>query len=119
VAPLRLGGLRGKESTPSVWLGGTGESSTVGKQEHLGTRIHAVTASGGGFNFPVVPWWHSPLLATQVKSRPVYYVMTGHLLCALAYYLDPLLSRNLPGSIRLGYAFSVHSKLPVNCLLRP
>jgi hypothetical protein len=29
VAPLRLGGLRGKESTPSVWLGGTGESSTV------------------------------------------------------------------------------------------
>jgi hypothetical protein len=33
VAPLRLGGLRGKESTPSVWLGGTGESSTVGKQE--------------------------------------------------------------------------------------
>jgi hypothetical protein len=33
VAPLRLGGLRGKESTPSVWLGGTGESSLVGKQE--------------------------------------------------------------------------------------
>jgi hypothetical protein len=25
VAPLRLGGLRGKKSTPSVWLGGTGE----------------------------------------------------------------------------------------------
>jgi hypothetical protein len=25
VAPLRLGGLRGKQSTPSVWLGGTGE----------------------------------------------------------------------------------------------
>jgi hypothetical protein len=24
VAPLRLGGLRGKKSTPSVWLGGTG-----------------------------------------------------------------------------------------------
>jgi hypothetical protein len=24
VAPLRLGGLRGKQSTPSVWLGGTG-----------------------------------------------------------------------------------------------
>ena len=33
MAPLRLGGIRGKESTPSVWLGGTGESSTVGKQE--------------------------------------------------------------------------------------
>ena len=33
MAPLRLGGLRGNESTPSVWLGGTGESSTIGKQE--------------------------------------------------------------------------------------
>jgi len=33
VAPLRLGGLWGKESTPRIWLGGTSESSTVGKQE--------------------------------------------------------------------------------------
>jgi hypothetical protein len=33
VAPLRLGGLRGKKSTPSVWLGGTGEFIAVGKQE--------------------------------------------------------------------------------------
>jgi hypothetical protein len=33
VAPLRLGGLRGKKSTPSVWLGGTGELVAVGKQE--------------------------------------------------------------------------------------
>jgi hypothetical protein len=32
VAPLRLGGLRGKKSTPSVWLGGTGELLMVGKQ---------------------------------------------------------------------------------------
>jgi hypothetical protein len=31
VAPLRLGGLRGKQSTPSDWLGGTGEGSTVGE----------------------------------------------------------------------------------------
>jgi hypothetical protein len=36
VAPLRLGGLRGKQSTPSDWLGGTGELSTVGKQERPG-----------------------------------------------------------------------------------
>jgi hypothetical protein len=36
VAPLRLGGLRGKKSTPSVWLGGTGELVEVGKQEQLG-----------------------------------------------------------------------------------
>jgi hypothetical protein len=27
VAPLRLGGRRGKQSTPRVWLGGTGERS--------------------------------------------------------------------------------------------
>jgi hypothetical protein len=33
VAPLRLGGLRGKKSTPSAWLGGTGELDEIGKQE--------------------------------------------------------------------------------------
>jgi hypothetical protein len=33
VAPLRLGGLRGKQSTPSDWLGGTGVVSTVGERE--------------------------------------------------------------------------------------
>ena len=33
MAPLRLGGLRGKQSTPSVWMGGTGEPFVVGKQE--------------------------------------------------------------------------------------
>jgi hypothetical protein len=40
VAPLRLGGLRGKQSTPSDWLGGTGEVSTVGEQERQGARGH-------------------------------------------------------------------------------
>jgi hypothetical protein len=38
VAPLRLGGLRGKQSTPSDWLGGTSEISTVGEQERQGAR---------------------------------------------------------------------------------
>jgi hypothetical protein len=38
VAPLRLGGLRGKQSTPSDWLGGTGELSTVGKKKRHGAR---------------------------------------------------------------------------------
>jgi hypothetical protein len=38
VAPLRLGGLRGKQSTPSDWLGGTGEVSTVGGQERQGAQ---------------------------------------------------------------------------------
>jgi hypothetical protein len=33
VAPLRLRGLRGKQSTPSDWLGGTGEVSVVSKQD--------------------------------------------------------------------------------------
>jgi hypothetical protein len=36
VAPLRLGGRRGKQSTSRVWLGGTGERSTVGERERLG-----------------------------------------------------------------------------------
>jgi hypothetical protein len=36
VAPLRLGGLRGKQSTPSDWLGGTGVVSTVGEREQHG-----------------------------------------------------------------------------------
>jgi hypothetical protein len=31
VAPLRLEGLRRKQSTPSVWLGRTGKPSTVGE----------------------------------------------------------------------------------------
>ena len=38
MAPLRLGGLRGKQSTPSNWLGGTGEGSTVDKKERQGAR---------------------------------------------------------------------------------
>jgi hypothetical protein len=36
VAPLWLGGLRGKQSTPSDWLGGTGVVSTVGERERHG-----------------------------------------------------------------------------------
>jgi hypothetical protein len=49
VAPLRLGGLRGKQSTPSVWLGGTGVVSTVGKRERHGagaTRSARTSSSG-------------------------------------------------------------------------
>jgi hypothetical protein len=38
VAPLRLGGLRGKKSTPSDLLGGTGEVSTVGERERHGAQ---------------------------------------------------------------------------------
>jgi hypothetical protein len=33
VAPLWLEELRGKQSTPSVWLGGTSVVSTVDKQQ--------------------------------------------------------------------------------------
>jgi hypothetical protein len=45
VAPLRLGGLRGKKSTPSVWLGGTGELSLVGMRKRHGERTSG-TARG-------------------------------------------------------------------------
>jgi hypothetical protein len=47
VAPLRLGGLRGKQSTPSDWLGGTGELSTVGERERQGARswVHPLVVS--------------------------------------------------------------------------
>jgi hypothetical protein len=45
VAPLRLGGLRGKKSTPSVWLGGTGEFLAVGKQEQERSGAGFVAAS--------------------------------------------------------------------------
>ena len=38
VAPLRLGGRRGKQSTPRVWLGGTGERSMVGELERRGSK---------------------------------------------------------------------------------
>jgi hypothetical protein len=38
VAPLRLGGRRGKQSTPRDWMGGTGEVSTVGEREWHGAR---------------------------------------------------------------------------------
>jgi hypothetical protein len=44
VAPLRLGGLRGKQSTPSDWLGGTGVVSTVGERERHGARDAARSA---------------------------------------------------------------------------
>jgi hypothetical protein len=44
VAPLRLGGLRGKQSTPSVWLGGTGEPSVVGERKRQGARDVARSA---------------------------------------------------------------------------
>jgi hypothetical protein len=36
VALLRLEGLRGKESTPSDWLGGTGVVSTIDERERHG-----------------------------------------------------------------------------------
>jgi hypothetical protein len=46
VAPLRLGGLRGKKSTPSVWLGGTGGFFAVGKQEEQELVARSTRISG-------------------------------------------------------------------------
>jgi hypothetical protein len=48
VAPLRLGGRRGKQSTPRVWLGGTGEHSAVGKREDKERGTSPKRASGQG-----------------------------------------------------------------------
>ena len=45
MAPLRLEGLRGKKSTPSVWLGGTGEFLAVGKQEQERQEHRFIAAS--------------------------------------------------------------------------
>jgi hypothetical protein len=45
VAPLRLGGLRGKQSTPSDWLGGTGVVSMVSERERHGARRRTPGAS--------------------------------------------------------------------------
>jgi hypothetical protein len=48
VAPLRLGGRRGKQSTPRVWLGGTGELPAVGKRERLGSAVVTRKRKGKG-----------------------------------------------------------------------
>jgi hypothetical protein len=46
VAPLRLGGLRGKQSTHSDWLGGTGVVSAVDERERQGVRrLHSRRAT--------------------------------------------------------------------------
>jgi hypothetical protein len=39
--PFAARGLRGKQSTPSDWLGGTGVVSTVGKRERHGAGAGA------------------------------------------------------------------------------
>jgi hypothetical protein len=44
VAPLRLGGRRGKQSTPRVWLGGTGEPS--GRQAGAARRADTARSAG-------------------------------------------------------------------------
>jgi hypothetical protein len=56
VAPLRLGGLRGKKSTPSVWLGGTGELIEVGKQEQ--EQLGGFSLYFGA-NFPSERFFHN------------------------------------------------------------
>jgi hypothetical protein len=55
VAPLRLRGLRGKQSTPSDWLGGTGVVYTVGEQEWdeaCRQCLEQEKGNGTAFNFP-------------------------------------------------------------------
>ena len=40
LVPLRLGGLRGKQSTPSIWLGGTGEPFMVDERDAARSAGH-------------------------------------------------------------------------------
>jgi hypothetical protein len=68
VAPLRLGGLRGKKSTPSIWLGGTGELVEVGKQEQEQLGAGAAGAS-------------EPLLQ---QIRPRYVTETNRVECMVS-----------------------------------
>jgi hypothetical protein len=71
VAPLRLGGLRGKKSTPSVWLGGTGEFVAVGKQEQEQERER------------LEHWNHC---CKQI--RPRYVPETSRVACTVIYCFD-------------------------------
>ena len=45
VPPLRLGGIRVKQSTPTDWLGGTGVVSMVNEQERRGAGVTRSTGS--------------------------------------------------------------------------
>jgi hypothetical protein len=47
VAPFWLGGLRGKQSTPSDWLGGTSVVSMVDERERHGAG--ATRSAGSSF----------------------------------------------------------------------
>jgi hypothetical protein len=64
VAPLWLGGLRGKQSTPSDWLGGTGEVSTVGKRERHGARTSSRRA---------IRQWYAHLFS-RVECIVIYFI---------------------------------------------
>jgi hypothetical protein len=69
VAPLRLGGRRGKQSTSRVWLGGTGERSTVGKQERRGSKGQGTerrTSSDAG---------EATVCSLLMKSNANFYVI--------------------------------------------
>jgi hypothetical protein len=69
VAPLRLEGLRGKKSTPSVWLGGIGEFVAIGKQEQELERLER---------------WN--LCCKQI--RPRYVTEMNRVECTVIYFFD-------------------------------
>jgi hypothetical protein len=71
VAPLRLGGLRGKQSTPSDWLGGTGEVSTVGERERHGAHLILICLPFPAFMTVLVSLW-----ASYVLFLPFFFYIT-------------------------------------------
>jgi hypothetical protein len=71
VAPLRLRGLRGKQSTPCDWLGGTGEDSTIGERE-------AARKSGSGTEHGKR---HGARTSSEVGERQRYDFISGSVDC--------------------------------------
>jgi hypothetical protein len=72
VAPLRLGGLRGKKSTPSVWLGGTGELLRSASRSSLEQEQLGEGAAGAA----------EPLLQ---QVRPRYVTKTNRVECTVSF----------------------------------
>jgi hypothetical protein len=81
VAPLRLGGLRGKKSTPSVWLGGTGELIDVGKQEQEQERPEArVRTAFSGYSPSVTGTQVGGCFKNKVNATNLYLCFAKRIL---------------------------------------
>ena len=71
VAPLRLGGLRGKQSTLSVWLGGTGVVSMVDKRELCVAGVAQVRV----------------IIRSERKGKGMFFILMVEYVRILQFYL--------------------------------